>query len=230
MARPLTVAVASNALKPVSEIARLFEQESGLKIRIVHGSTGKLYTQIAQGAPFDIFLAADRERPELLASNGFARGEPFTYARGSLALWTARTDLNLTGRAKAALSGDEVLRVAIANPDTAPYGRAAVEALKALGILTDINKKLVYGENVAQAFAFAATGNADVAIIALSVLGGKEKKRGGELYIIDRALYGPVVQDGLIIKDSLDEASSFVSFLQGETARTVFESYGYLLE
>ena len=161
---PLTVAVASNALRPIMEVVEAYRGAGHGEVSLVHGSTGKLYTQIIQGAPFHIFLAADAVRPRLIEERGMASaGTRFTYVRGVLALYTSRKGTGIEDKGLALLTGEDVLRVAIANPDTAPYGRAATRALARYGIMDDVETKLVYGENVSQAFSFARTGNADFA-------------------------------------------------------------------
>jgi molybdate transport system substrate-binding protein len=225
-----TVAVAANALRPVQEIALAFEDSSGVKVRIVHGSTGKLYAQITQGAPFDIFLSADRLRPSLLIKKGFAEPDSsFTYARGALALWTNREDLKLSEYGLEILYDERVKRIAIANPVTAPYGRSAMDLIIGGYIpergdrKVDIERKIVYGESVSQAFSYVRTGNADVAVTALSTIYGQS----GEFLVIDEELYSLIVQDGVILKDAADEARAFKEFLFGKEAIEIFSRYGY---
>jgi len=165
--RPLTIAVASNALAPIKKIARAFEEKNRTKISVVSGSTGKLFTQITQGAPFDILIAADELRPRLLEERGLTRkGSRFTYASGVLVMWSLTQDGPLKDDTTLKVLTDPTIgRVAIANPDIAPYGHAALEALRAEGILEEVRSKFIYGENVSHAFNFARTGNADIAII-----------------------------------------------------------------
>ncbi len=221
---PITVAVASNALRPLMEIAAAYKAAGNGEVTIVHGSTGKLYTQIIQGAPFHIFLAADTERPRLLEQRGMAEeGTRFTYVSGFLALYTSRGGPGIKDKGLVALTGEDVLKVAIANPDTAPYGKAAVLALTRYGIMDAVGDKLVYGENVSQAFSFARTGNADFAIVALSTVTGQD----GDIQVLDKTLYDPVVQEGVIIKGAPKGAFDFMDFLKGETATEVFMKYGY---
>ena len=221
---PLTVAVASNAFRALREIALAFEETTGVKVTLVHGSTGKLYTQIVQGAPFHLFLAADRERPALLGEKGYTKpGTRFTYVRGVPALWSAREELAIGSRGLGALTDPAVLRVAIANPETAPYGKAAVEALKSYGIFDGVKDKLVYGENVSQAFSFASTGNADAAFVSLSTIYGQ----GGDFAAVAAGHYAPVVQDGVILKHAPVAARSFADFLGGRVAQEIFLRYGY---
>ena len=226
---PIIVAVASNALRPIMEIAAAYrgkgtEALGSGDVKIVHGSTGKLYTQIIQGAPFHIFLAADEERPRLIEERGMGKeGTRSTYVTGGLALYTSRGGSGIKEKGLSALTGEDVLKIAIANPDTAPYGKAAVLALTRYGIMDGVAKKLVYGENVSQAFSFARTGNADVAIVALSTVYGQ----GGDIYLLDDTLYDPVVQDGIILKGAPEGAFDFMDFLKGKAATEVFMKYGY---
>jgi len=222
--RVLTVAVASNALRPVQELAGLFEERYGVKVRISSGSTGKLYTQITQGAPFHVFFAADKRRPELLEEKGLIeRGSRFTYAVGALIVWTKRPGLDLGSRGLTFLKDARIRRIAVANPSTAPYGRAAVEALERKGILKDVQNKFVYGENVSQAFNFARTGNADVCIVALSTIYGQD----GSYFPVDGAIHSPIVQQAVILRGAPPEAREFTRFLSSPDAVTVFSKYGY---
>lgn len=229
----VTVAVAANALRPVQEIARAYAKSSGVKVIIVHGSTGKLYAQITQGAPFDIFLSADRLRPSLLIENGFAElGSSFTYAKGALVLWTNREELNIEKDGLEVLYGAKVRKIAIANPVTAPYGRAAMDVViggyKSMrgGRSVDVEAKIVYGESVSQAFSYVITGNADVAITALSTIYGQS----GQSAVIDEELYSLIVQDGVILKDASKETPGFKEFLLSKEAAEVFTRYGYVTE
>ncbi len=221
----LTVAVASNALRPVKEIVRLFEKKHSVPVRLASGSTGKLYTQIIQGAPFDVFLAADSERPELLEKKGsiIKEGSRFTYATGALAVWGRKGKLpgsfDLTY-----LADPSIKRIAIANPKTAPYGAATIEALKATGILEKIEKKFIYGENVSQTFNFAKTGNTDVAIVSVSTV----YKQSGKSFKIDTKLHSPVMQQAVILKAAPKEAALFADFLKSGEAIKVFKKYGYV--
>lgn len=228
----VTVAVAANALRPVQEIAKAFVDSGEVEVLIVHGSTGKLYAQITQGAPFDIFLSADSLRPALLMEKGFARPDSgFTYARGVLVLWTDRADLKIGERGLEVLYDESVKKIAIANPVTAPYGRAAMDVviggfIPKSGKRIDIERKIVYGESVSQAFSYVRTGNADVAITALSTIYGQE----GESLLIDEALYPLIVQDGVVLKDAAKEAALFKEFLFTKEAKEIFSRYGYVTD
>jgi molybdate transport system substrate-binding protein len=220
----LTVAVAANALRPVKEIAEAFEQTEKIELRLVSGSTGKLYAQIVQGAPFHVFLAADSARPALLEKKGFTTdGSRFTYALGALALWSPHGRIPLEGHGIYALNDSRVGRIAVANPKTAPYGQAAMEALERSGIISYVQDKLVYGESVSQAFGFARSGNADVAIVALSTIYGTE----GENAPVDESYYSPIVQQGVILRDRPVSSKKFIDFLLGPEGRAIFKKFGY---
>ncbi|WP_417831355.1 molybdate ABC transporter substrate-binding protein [Terasakiella sp.] len=213
-AEAVHVAVAANFSVPLKEIAKAFQMETGHEALVSVGSTGKLYTQIANGAPFDVFLAADQKRPRLAEENGLAvMGSRFTYAMGKLALYPASSPDVLT-------QGD-LVRLAVANPKTAPYGQAAVETLQSLKLFSLVKDKLVYGENIAQTYQFVATQNVDVGFVALSQVVDKPDK-----WIVPAHYYQPIAQDCVLVKDS-PAARAFVDFLKGETARAITTRYGY---
>jgi molybdate transport system substrate-binding protein len=223
--RTLTVAVAANALRPAQEIAKEYAEAEGVEVRLVSGSTGKLYAQIVQGAPFDVFLAADSLSPGLLEEKGFIReGSRTTFTRGLLALWSPREDLHLDVRGLKALKDESVGRVSLASPKIAPYGRAAMQALNHAGIAGDIEEKLVFGESVSQALGFARSGNADVAIVALSTVYGIE----GEHFPLTTDLYSPIDQQLVILDGAPASAGKFVDFLMGPRGQAVLKKYGYL--
>ncbi len=222
-AEELFVATASNALKAVREIARSFQGLEGVRVHVVSGSTGKLYAQIVNGAPYHIFLSADKERPRLLEQNGIGiRGTRFTYARGVLVVWTRR-DTPLDSIEE--LADPRIKLIAIANPLTAPYGRAAMEALKKKGLFEKVKNKLLYAENVSQALGFTITGNADASIVALSAVSGTE----GRLIKVDPSLYPPIEQDAIALRDT-PEVHRFLQFLRSARARSIFKKYGYPVE
>lgn len=222
--KTIGVAVSSNALEPAKEIVLLFEKSRSATIAISSGSSGKLYAQIRQGAPFQVFLAADDTYTSMLESDGLidAKGR-FNYAEGKLVIWRRAKDANVPLKDMSFLKDPSIKRVAIANPDTAPYGRAAVEAMKKSGMFDELKKKLVYGESVAQAFGFAATGNADAVMAPLSVVYQKR----GEYFIINEDLYSPIVQEAVLLKNSSPEAKEFFEFLKSKEVTEVFKKYGY---
>ena len=210
-AEELVIAVASSSLCPMENIASLYTKKTGNKVTIIAGSTGKLYSQITEGAPFDIFLSADTYHPELLATNGFVESTIFNFATGTLALWTKNgTDLDKT----------DYPIIAMANPLVAPYGRAAMEAMDTLNFKNA--PKVVYGESVAQAFLFAKSGNVDGALISEQTLRCKNEP----FKVIDKNAYRPIKQSGVIIKES-PLSLSFVGFLLSTEGTGLLKSYGY---
>lgn len=224
------VAVAANFTAATKQIVPLFEAATGHRVRTSFGSTGKLYAQIKNGAPFDVFLAADQRRPELLEGEGVAvPGSRFTYATGRLALWSA--DAGLVDPEGAVLSSERIERLAIANPKTAPYGAAALEILQRLGIEARLRPRLVQGESISQTFQFVSTGNATLGFIALSQLRGLPEAQGSA-WIVPQQLYSPIRQDAILLERATENiaARDLLSFLRGPQARRVIEQLGYGVE
>ncbi len=224
----LVAAVASNFAAPARAIAREFEAASGHRVTLVPGSTGKHHAQIVNGAPFDVFLAADREHPERLAASGLALPGRFTYALGRLALWSRHpTMVDAEGRVLAAGS---FRRLAIAQPRLAPYGRAARQALERLGLWAQLEPRLVRGENVGHAFHFAASGAAELAFVALSQVLEAER-RGlprGSVWIVPPEFYDPIEQQAVLLAGN-DRAAAFFGFLSSPRVRAIVAEYGYAL-
>ena len=208
-AAELRIAVAANFAAPAETLATLYEAETGTKVSISSGASGALFAQITQGAPFDLFLSADAARPERLEAEGFAlTGSRFTYALGKLVLWSAEPEL--VDGAGAVLESGVFAHLSIANPESAPYGTAAIAAMEALGVLQAIRPKLVIGQSVAQAFQFIESGNAELGFIALSQLG---PDAGGSRWEVPAELYPPIRQDAVIIRNDPD-AEAFAHFLK----------------
>ena len=218
------VAVAQNFALPFAEIARELEAVSGLRVVTTTGSTGALYAQIVAGAPFAVFLAADEERPRRLVDEGLAVAESrFTYARGRLALW--RPGLEIADGA-ALLAGGDFDHLAMANPATAPYGRAARQALEALGVWPAVEAKVVFGSDVGQAYQFVATGNADLGLIARSQL---DHEAEGAAWLVPERLHAPIEQQAVLLASAAgDEAAiELLDWLRGPEARRVLERFGH---
>ncbi len=218
------VAVAANFTEAVKEIGALFEAQSGHTVVISFGSTGQIYAQISQGAPFDVFLAADQARPERAEQDGYAvPGTRFTYAAGRIVLFSADPALVL---GKATLERGSFSKLAIANPMTAPYGLAAVQTLKSLGLYEALDSKLVQGSNIAQTYQFVATGNAEVGFVALSQIAGR---RDGSRWVVPETLHSVIAQDAVLLTRGADNeaARAFMDFLKGPAARAVNEKFGY---
>jgi molybdate transport system substrate-binding protein len=224
-AETVHVAVAANFTAVAEQLAPLFTTETGHDVTYSFGATGLLYTQISQGAPFEILLAADDERPALAVAEGFGvTGSVFTYAIGALALYSTALDVS---DGQAVLSGGAFDKLAIADPQTAPYGRAAVETLEALGLAQAITPKLVTGENITQALQFVETGNAELGFVAASQVIGKTG-----VWIVPPDLHAPIRQDAVLLKagEANPAAIAFLDFLRSETAIAVIESAGYRVE
>jgi molybdate transport system substrate-binding protein len=218
------IAVAANFTDAAREIGALFDATSGHRAVFSFGSTGQLYAQIGQGAPFDAFVAADRDRPQKAVDDGLAvPGSRFTYATGRLALYSRQPGLVAGPQV---LTDANVTRLAIANPATAPYGAAAVDVMQALGVFDVLGPKLVRGNNVAQTFQFVATGNAELGFVALSQIAGRT---GGSRWIVPEDLHAPIAQDAVLLTHGAgnDAARAFLAFLRGPAARAVKEKYGY---
>lgn len=229
--KTLHVAVASNFTFPMKQIARHFRQETGIELITSSGSTGTLYAQISNGAPFDVFLSADAIRPMLLVEKGLAVKESLmTYMYGQLILWgndrQTADDNNPDGcLARLKQSG----RLAIANPRTAPYGLAAMESLQKLGLWEKIKPRIVYGNNIVHTFQFVDTGNADFGIVALSEYLRLAKDRPGCTWRIPGKYHAPIKQKAVILKRAEKNTNTvkFMTFLTDYMARKTLEYPGY---
>ncbi len=226
-----TIAVAASFAGVLKELSGRFETAEGHHVVAVVGSSGKLAAQILNGAPFDIFLSADEARPEALIKRGMATaGDRFTYAIGRLALWSADAG-RLTGGGEAYLRAPGDGRVAIANPKLAPYGTAAMATLKALGLDQAMASRLVYGENVGQAFALARSGAAEAAFVALSQALSPESAKGS-YWLVPQDLHQPLRQDGVLLTRGKTNAAAtaFVAYLRSKEARSIIDKAGFSSE
>ncbi len=221
----LTIAVASNFMEAMDAIVAAYEVQTGKKVQTVYSSTGKLYVQITNGAPYDLFLAADAERPELLAKEVLCE-EPFVYAVGEAVLWSKNTSLAVEQHWQDVVVRDDIRKIAVSSPQTAPYGAAALAAVKGKVFAAAIEKKLVYGQNVAQAFQFAFHGSADLAFTALSFALSNEGRRGVYWQIPEAE---KVVQKGCVPKGTKnkDGVAAFLDFFHGQRARSILTEFGY---
>lgn len=227
MAASTHVAVAANFTDAASEIAAAFAKASGHEAVLSFGATGQFYTQISQGAPFEVFLAADDQRPTLAVDENYGvDGTVFTYAIGQLVLYSA--ERGKVNGAETLKSGD-FTKLAIANPETAPYGQAAVETLTAMGIYDTLKPKLVQGQNIGQAYQFVATGNAEIGFVAL---GQVSQSEAGSRWVVPQELYQPIRQDAVLLNKGADNpaAVAFLEFLKGDEAGAIIEQYGYALD
>ncbi len=216
------VAVAANFTAAMKEIAADFEKSSGHKTKLSFGSTGKLYTQINHGAPFEVFLAADQKRPNMLEENQAASGR-FTYAIGKLVLWSADTKREVNEQA---LKKADFRKIAIANPKTAPYGSAAIAVMDKLGVHEALKSKLVIGDNIAQTRQFVATGNAELGFIALAQIALDDS---GSRWPVPENLYDPIRQDAVLLAKGKENpaAQALLDYLKSDAARAVILKYGY---
>lgn len=224
-----TIAVATNFAETQEALVGLFAQSSGAKITTVTGSTGRLYGQIVNGAPFDAFLSADAARPALLIENGHAVGASlFTYAQGKLALWSADPNRVGTDGAKT-LAGGQFRHLAIANPALAPYGLAAQQTLAALGLDKAVEKKLVMGEDIGQAFAMIASANAELGFVALAAVHSPRNEIGGSYWIVPETLHDPIRQDAVLLKRGENNATAkdYLAFLKSDGARALMAERGF---
>jgi molybdate transport system substrate-binding protein len=223
----VTVAVASNFGATAREIATQFEQVADYELRITTASTGKLYAQIVNGAPFDVLLAADTERPRRLEADGAGvPGTRFTYAIGGLVLWSRQAE-----DCRAALQRADVGRVAIANPVTAPYGAAAKAYLQQAGLWDSLHGRLVIGENIAQTLQFAASGNAQLGFIARSQLHARSLPRPSCSWPVPEETHAPIEQQAIVLQRGAgsEGARAFVDFLRGDAGRAIILRHGYRL-
>lgn len=223
------VAVAANFTTAAKEIAAAFAADSGHKAVLSFGSTGKLYTQIANGAPFQVFLAADTARPEKAEAKGLAvPGTRFAYATGKIVLFSADPAL-VDGGGNVLGEPDAYEKLAIANPKTAPYGAAAVAAMTKLGIFAKVKDRIVQGDSIAQTYQFVVTGNAQLGFVALSQVINNDT---GSKWVVPGDLYAPIRQDAVLLKTGADSAAAkaFLDYLKGHKARAIIRSYGYGIE
>ena len=223
----ITIAVASNFAETAAELAADFSESSADRVRISSGSTGKLYAQIVNGAPFDVFLSADAERPRLLERNGHAvPGTRATYATGTLVLWSS--DGKLRGRdCLDVLQRGDYRRLALANPETAPYGAAAKMYLVESGLWEDASRHAVFGESVAQTLQFVATGNATLGFVAASQMGHRGLPPTSCQW---RAPSSPMLEQQVVLLSRAvdDEAAQrFVKYLRSDAAAAIIERHGY---
>jgi molybdate transport system substrate-binding protein len=227
----LTVAAAANLKAAAEELKKGFEAETtGVEVALTLGASGTFFSQIQNGAPFDLFLSADREYPAKVIAAGLgAAADEKTYAFGKLVAWLPPgSTLDLEKKGLAALAEPGVKRIAIANPAVAPFGRATEAALKQAGVYQAVKEKLVMGTSVAQAAQFATTGAADVAFLPLSLTFGQELATGKAVRV-EEALYPRIEQSGIVLSGAKQPAlaRAFLAFVTGEKGRTILAKYGY---
>lgn len=227
-AEQVSVAVAANFTAPMQKIAAAFEADTGHKAELSFGATGKFYAQITHGAPFQILLAADDTTPARLDTEGKAvAGTRFTYAVGTLVLWSAQPGY-VDAQGKVIQTGD-FKHLAIANPKLAPYGLAASQVLEKLGATASVQPRLVQGENIAQTFQFVASGNAQLGFVALSQVMVDGKIPKGSSWQVPAALHDPIRQDAVLLNPGKDSAAAkaLLQYLRSDKARSIIQAYGY---
>lgn len=225
MAAETKVAVAANFTEPAKAIAAKFEARTGHKATLSFGSSGQFYTQIANGAPFEVFLSADAERPIKAESEGLAvAGTRFTYATGRLVLWS-RTPGLVDGKG-AVLATGRFEKLAIADPKAAPYGLAAIETLTRLKLFDRLKPRIVTGSSITQTYQYVQTGAAELGFVALSQV---INEKGGSRWIVPAANHAPIDQQAVLLKTGADNtaARAFLQFLKNPEAKAIIRRYGY---
>jgi molybdate transport system substrate-binding protein len=227
-AADVQVAVAANFAAPLSQIGEAFSAATGHTLKVSAGATGKFYTQIHAGAPFEVLIAADDTTPRKLVAEGLAvAGTDFTYAIGALVLWSAQP--GYVDDQGAVLASGRFAHLAIANPKVAPYGAAALEVLKARGLTDALAPRLVTGESIAQAYQFVATGNAELGFVALSQVAVPGQPLVGSYWRVPKSLYSEIRQDAVLLKvgEKNPAAAALLAFLKSDAARQIIQRWGY---
>ena len=231
MAEQITVAAAANVQFTLDELKAEFTKETGVDVKTVIGSSGKLTSQIENGAPFDVFLSADMKYPQTIYKDGLSFEKPKIYAYGALVLWTMK-EVDLS-KGTGILTDASVKKIALANPQLAPYGRQAVNAMKYNHLYPGIASKLVYGESISQANQFITTQAVDVGFTAKSVVLAPNMKDKGKWVEVDPQSYEPIAQGAIVLKyaehNHSKEAGEFYDFLFSAPAQEIFKKYGYKL-
>jgi molybdate transport system substrate-binding protein len=222
------VAVAANFAGPMEKLAAQFQRDTGHKAIVATGATGKFYAQIRNGAPFEVLLAADDETPARLETGGHVvAGSRFTYAVGRLVLWSARD--NVVDAGGNVLKTGSYKHLAIANPKTAPYGAAAVATLQRLGLYEAVQPRIVRGENIAQAWQFASTGNAELGFVAQAQVWRDGKFTSGSGWIVPANMHEPIRQDAALLARGAKNpaARALLQYLRTDKAKALIRTFGY---
>lgn len=223
----ITVAAAANVQYVMEDIRKAFEKETGKPVQIVVSSSGKLTSQIREGAPFDVFVSADIKYPKEIYDQGGAEAEPKIYAYGKLVIWSMKDSANLQ-----ALTRPAIHKIAIPNPTVAPYGEAAVQAMQKTGLYDQLKSKIVQGESISQTAQYITTGAADIGFNALSIVLSPEMKGKGKWQLVDSTLYQPIAQSAILLRHSEDSpkkepSKQFFDFLYSAKGQAIFKKYGY---
>lgn len=228
--KEIRIAAAADLKFAMGELSEQFERQKGTKVSVTFGSSGNFFSQIQNGAPFDLFFSADIDYPRKLESAGLAEpGTLYEYAIGRLVIWTpADAKVDVTKEGWKFLLDASVEKIAIANPEHAPYGRAAVAAMQNAGIYESVKDKLVYGENISQAAQFVQSGSTQAGIVAMS-LAVSPAMRGGKRWDIPAELHPALEQGAIVLKDAKnrDAAQAFLEFVKSASSRSIFAKYGF---
>ncbi len=230
-AEEVRVAVAANFLATLNEIITNFQADTSHTILVSSGSSGKLYAQIKNGAPFDVFFSADAERPKLLEEEGLAvKGSRFVYSVGRLTLWSPDSTV-IQGEALHVLSDGHFDHLAIANPKTAPYGRAAEQTLKKMGLWESLKDRIVQGENIGQTFQFVFSRNAQLGFVALSQVLDPKIDGSGSRWDVPAAFHDALEQEAVLLMPGQNHAGAraFLDFVKGDKSRAIIKQFGYEL-
>ena len=230
--REIRIAAAADLQFAMQDLAAQFEQRTGTTVDVSYGSSGNFFSQLQNGAPFDLFFSADTEYPKKLETAGIAEpGTLYEYAVGRIAIWMPEnTQVDLARQGWKSLQDARVQKIAIANPEHAPYGRAAVAAMQKAGIYEQVKAKLVYGENISQAAQFVQSGNAQAGIVAMS-LAVSPGMKAGKRWEIPADMHPPIEQGAIVLKNAKnkDGAQAFLQFVKSEAGRATFAKYGFAL-
>lgn len=229
----VTVAVAANMQYPMNALKEKFEQETGIKVEVILSSSGKLTQQIQEGAPYDVFVSADTSYPQTLYRNKFATTAPQVYAKGVLVLWTMNPNIVPSKDLKVLLT-ENVKKIAVANPKTAPYGVAAEQIMKHYNLYDQVKDKLVFGESITQTNQFITSQSADIGFTAKSVVLSDEMKDKGKWTDLDLKAYSPIEQAAVVLKHGAETnkmaSEKFYNYLYSKTAKEIFKKFGYLIK
>jgi molybdate transport system substrate-binding protein len=228
-AQKVKIAAAADLRYAMDEIVKAYKaSKPNADIEVIYGSSGNAFTQISNGAPFDVYFSADIMYPQKLKEAGLTVTEPKLYAIGRIVFWSATIDVS---KGLSVLADKPNIKIATANPNHAPYGQRSVEALKYYKLYDKVEKQLIFGENISQAAQFCLTGNADAGLLALSIVLSPAMSTQGKYFLIDEKSHAPLEQAYVILKQAKEntEAYVFVDFISTKPARSIFEKYGFTL-